>query len=60
MRASRYGWIEWVKLMPDWGVDVNCRHARTRALNSASRDAELLRLLRPAEVSTEPENHKSE
>lgn len=29
MRASRYGWIEWVKLMLDWGVDVNCRHART-------------------------------
>lgn len=31
MRASRYGWIEWVKLMLDWGVDVNCRHARSHA-----------------------------
>lgn len=29
LRAALKGWTEWVQMMLDWGVDVNCRHTRT-------------------------------
>lgn len=31
LSASVEGWTEWVQMMLDWGVDINCRHARSHA-----------------------------
>lgn len=65
MAAAERGASNIVRLLLRAGAapalrDRKGRTAHTRALNNATPDKELLRLLRPAEASTEPENHKSE